>query len=102
MGARCRNIELQVLRLLTQHSDWSESLLAAATKKRDKDPSLNPELQLRRLFAAASTASRTLDSFSRSRSTQKRNPGRGNAGASQIGDLCLGETSPTLLKASIS
>jgi len=26
---------------------------------------------------------------------QKRNPGRGNAGASQIGDLCLGETSPT-------
>jgi hypothetical protein len=36
MGARCRNIELQVLRLLTQNSDWSESLLAAATKKRDK------------------------------------------------------------------
>ena len=52
-----------------------------------KVASLNAELQFRCLIAAASTTSRTLDSLSRSSWIQKRNPGRGNAGASQIGDL---------------
>jgi hypothetical protein len=50
-----------------------------------KVASLNPELQFRRLFAAASTASRTLDSFSRSRLMQKRNPEHGIVGAPHAG-----------------
>ena len=64
-----------------------------------KVASLNPELQFRCLIAAASTASRALDSLNRSRVMQKRNPGRGNAGVSQIGDLSWGDiANPTASK----